>query len=119
MSALPVLVQTWLDPPLLSDFQVGQAVTWHASFIDRIARTLTDPDIVTFSYANPPFANTPTVYTYPASPIIKDAVGQYHMDLGLNTTGRWVLNIGAESTQFVGANLGNATIEVQVYGSGL
>ena len=117
MPTTPVLVQTWLDPPLQSDFLVGQSVTWHASFIDRISRQVVDPDIVTFSYENPP-VSTAVSQTYPAS-IVKDGVGLYHWDLPAFTgKGRWVLNVTAQGNPGA-VGTGQATLTLTVYGAGI
>src|SRR5665213_1478546 len=95
MATTPVIVTCWLDPPLQSDFLLGTAVTWHATFTDRIQRDLyVDPDVVNFIYSSPPQAPATTV-TYPTS-IVRDAVGQYRLDLPFSVTGRWILTVAAQ-----------------------
>lgn len=118
MPTTPVLVQTWLDPPLQTDFQVGDSVTWHASFIDRISRQLVTPDLITFSWSNPPVSSTPTVATVASLAVTLDATGLCHYDLPLNSPGRWVLNVSAQGNPGT-VGIGNSTLYLQVFGSGL
>lgn len=104
----PVIITTWLDPPLQSDFQVGSAATWHASFVDRVSRALVDPDVVAFTYANPPVTSTPVATT-----ATKDTVGRYRVDQPFTAPGSWLLNVAATSSG--GVAVGNASLLVHVF----
>ena len=115
MATTPVIVSCWLDPPLINDFTIGASVTWNASFIDRVSRVLVDPDIVIFTYSNPP-VTTPVAVTYPVL-IVRDTTGQYHLDLPLTTTGRWVLNVIAQGNPGA-VQIGSTTLMITVYSAG-
>jgi hypothetical protein len=106
----------WLDPPLQSDFQLNQAVTIHMTFADRETHAAVDPDIVKFNYDNPPNTTSATTFTYPTG-ITKNTTGNYQLDLALTATGRWVLNAQPQGSPNVA--IGGATMEIQVFGSGL
>ena len=117
MPTTPVLTTMWLDPPLQTDFMLGQAVTIHMTFADRQTHAAVDPDIVNFRYDNPPNTTTATTITYPTT-IVKNAVGNYQLDLALTNTGRW--NLNAQPQGNPGAvSIGGATKEIVVYGTGL
>ena len=105
----------WLDPPLQTDFQLNDAITIHMSFADRMTKAVVDPDIVTFTYSNPPTPGN-TATTYPLG-IVRDATGIYHLDLGLISQGRWVLNTLAQGNPGP-VPIGGATMEIRVFGAG-
>jgi hypothetical protein len=88
MPTTPVLVTMWLDPPLQTDFQLGDSITWHAAFVDRQTRAPVTPDIINFIYSNPP-QTTPVTVTTPA--ITVDATGVCHYDFPLSLEGKYVL----------------------------
>jgi hypothetical protein len=107
----------WLDPPLQTDFQVNDAITVHMTFADRMTRLVVTPDVLYFNYSNPPANSVPTSLTYPTG-ITLDATGCYHVDLPLTSAGRWVLNAQPQGNPG-GVSIGGATIEIQVWGTGL
>lgn len=107
----------WLDPPEQSDFLLNSAVTIHMTFADRMTHTAVDPDIVNFNYTNPPNNTSPTTITYPTT-IVKNAVGNYQLDLALTKTGRWALNAQPQGNPGAVA-IGGASMEIQVFGTGL
>lgn len=106
--ATPVIVTTWLDPALQSDWQLGASTTWHATFVDRISRVLVDPDVVAFTYTNPPVTSTPVALTY-----TQETVGRYRVDIAFNALGSWLLNVGA--TSLTGVGVGNASLVAHVF----
>ena len=116
-STTPVLTTMWLDPPLQTDFMLGQAVTIHMTFADRMTHAAVDPDIVNFRYDNPPNTTSATTITYPTT-IIKNAVGNYQLDLILAATGRWILNAQPQGNPGA-VSIGGMTMEIAVYGVGL
>ena len=116
MPTTPVLVLCWLDPPLQTDFSIGASVRWHAAFTDPITRQLVDPDIVTFAYSVPPVA-TAVSFTYPTL-IVKDTLGQYHLDLPLTTIGRWALNVTAQGNPGA-VQIGSGTLMINVFSAGI
>ena len=114
-STTPVIVTSWLDPPLQTDFQVGDSVTWHATFVDRMTRAYVDPDIVTFVYSCPPqIVTTPIVY--PTS-IVRDTVGVYRLDLALTVAGRWILTVAPQGNPGA-VGIGTSSLEIQTFGTG-
>ena len=108
MATTPVIVTTWLDPPMQSDWQVGAATTWHAAFVDRVSRAPVTPDVVAFSYTNPPVTITPVVLTATV-----DATGKQHVDLPFTALGSWLLNVSATSSG--GTAVGNASLVAHVF----
>jgi hypothetical protein len=114
-SLTPVIVTSWLDPPLQTDFQLGASVTWHATFRDRMTQQYVDPDIVNFVYSSPTQIATTTV-TYPAS-IVRDQVGAYRLDLALTVVGRWILTIAPQGNPGA-VGIGNSSLEIQCHGTG-
>lgn len=59
-------------------------VEWYNS-----AGMLTDPSTVQCIYRAPGGASTIVSFPIAGSPIVKDAVGKYHLDVPLTTPGRW------------------------------
>jgi hypothetical protein len=114
-STTPVIVTSWLDPPLQTDFQLGSSVTWHATFRDRMTQAAVDPDIVNFIYSAPA-QNTPTTVTYPTG-IVKDTVGAYRYDLPLTLIGRMVLTVAPQGNPGA-VGIGSHTLEIIVHGTG-
>jgi hypothetical protein len=104
----PVIITTWLDPPLQSDWQLGASVTWHADIVDRISRVLVDPDVVSFSYTNPPVTSTAVGVSY-----TKETVGRYRVDLPFNAPGSWLLKVATTSSG--GTATGNASLVAHVF----
>ena len=117
MPTTPVLTTMWLDPPEQSDFQLNQAVTIHMTFADRQTHAAVDPDILMFNYTNPPNTTSATTFTYPSG-ITRNAVGNYQLDLPLTKTGRWAFNAQPQGNPGAVA-IGGASMEIQVFGSGL
>ncbi len=91
MPTTPVIVTAWVDPPELSDVPAGTTVTWHALCVDRITREPVSPDIITFSWSNPPVAINPLT----ATPT-QDATGEYHQDTQITGAGTWLLQVIAQ-----------------------
>jgi hypothetical protein len=112
MPATPVDVITWLDPPEQTDFAVGAAVTWHASFVDRITHALVSPTTVTFSTSNPPFTSTPV-----PTVVSPTSTGQYQMDFPIANPGGWLLLVQAQGTGSVA--VGSASIKIWAFDEGL
>jgi hypothetical protein len=106
----PVLVTMWLDPPLQSDFQVGQAVTCNMTFADRRTKVLVDPDSFSSDLYNPPLPGP----SFPT--LVKDAVGVYHTDLQWSAPGRWLYIVSARDGG--GGLWGTGTLETHVFDLG-
>lgn len=115
MPLTPVIVTMWLDPPLQTDFQLGDSVTWHAAFVDRQTRAPIDPDIVSFVSSNPP-QTVPTTITYPTT-IVKDGTGVYHLDFALSLEGKYVLTTQAQGNPGA-VGVGNQSMVITVWDSG-
>lgn len=64
----------------------GTRVRFSAGF-QTLAGMATDPTTVTLTTLNP--AGVQTAYTYAGGDIVKDSVGNYHIDLTLSTAGEW------------------------------
>lgn len=104
-------METWLDPPLQTDFQLGGSVSWHAAFMDRITKVITDPDIVQFTVAASGVGST--TYTYP-SLILRDATGLYRLEVPLTSAGAWSLQVNALGNPGA-VGIGTASLTLQVY----
>jgi hypothetical protein len=115
-SLTPVIVTSWLDPPLQTDFQLGASVTWHATFRDRMTQQYVDPDIVNFIYSSPVQIPTTTL-VYGASSIVRDQLGAYRYDLPLTVVGRWILTIAPQGNPGA-VGIGNSSLEIQCHGTG-
>ncbi len=114
MPTTPVVVTMWLDPPLQTDFQVGDVVTWHAAFVDRQTRAPVTPDVINFVYSSPPgLANQPV--TTPA--ITVDATGVCHYDLALSTVGKWILTTAPQGNPGL-VSIGNQSMVLYVFETG-
>jgi hypothetical protein len=110
MPTTPVTVTMWLDPPLVTDFQVGDMITWHASFVDRQTKAPVTPDIITFVYSSPP-GQAPTPVTTPA--ITVDATGVCHYDLALSIVGKWILTTAPQGNPGA-VSIGNQSMVLNV-----
>jgi hypothetical protein len=111
MPTTPVIVTMWLDPPLQTDFQLGDSITWHAAFVDRQTRAPVTPDIINFIYSNPP-QTTPTTVT----PTV-DATGVCHYDLPLSLEGKYVLTTQAQGNPGA-VSIGNQSMVITVFDPG-
>ena len=119
MPTTPVFVTMWLDPPLTTDFQLGDSITWHVAFVDQQTRAPVTPDIINFIYSNPP-QTTPTTISYPSNPpeeIWLDGVGVYHLDLSLSLEGKYVLTSQAQGNPGA-VSLGSQTMVITVWDPG-
>lgn len=71
----------------MTEYVVGNVVRCSNTFTD-IAGTEIDPTTVAFKVQNP--AGTITTYTYPTDPqLVKDSVGNYHVDISADSEGTW------------------------------
>lgn len=76
--------------PQVNEYFLGQLVRCAvpASAPFAVNGTPTDPDTIVFKVRTP--AGVETTYTYAIGPtVVRDGVGQYHVDVLLNQTGRW------------------------------
>lgn len=113
-SLAPVTVVTWLNPPLQSDFVVGDMIRWYASFtLLSTPGVVVDPDIVLFTYTIPPVTTTPQVAT-----TVKDQSGLYHYDLVPAVPGKFLLNVQPQGNPGA-VNIGHAEIRINVFPTGL
>lgn len=111
MPITPVITTTWLDPPEQTDFQVGTAVTWHASFMDRQTRAPVTPDIIQFIYSSPPAVTDTTV-----TPTV-DATGSCHYDLQLPSVGKWILTVAPQGNPGA-VPIGQASMVIETFDTG-
>lgn len=111
MATTPVIVILWLDPPLQSDFQLGDSVTWHAAFLDRETHAPVTPDVINFIYSNPPQLGATTVT------LVADSTGLCHLDLPLTLIGKYILTTAALGNPG-SVGIGNQSIEIYVSGTG-
>lgn len=73
----------------------GQLIRLFASF--SLDGALTDPTTVTVKYKTP--TGTSTTLVYPTDfAVVKDGVGNYHLDLNLNAGGTWYFRWEATGT---------------------
>jgi len=85
---------------------VGRLVRIHAAFTTA-AGAFIDPEIVMLTYKNP--SGIETTLTYPTdAALVKDSVGNYHVDIDANVAGMWYvrghstgLGQTAEESQFL------------------
>lgn len=111
MPTTPVVVTTWLDPPEQTDFQVGDSVTWHASFVDRMSKAPVTPDIINFIWSAPPALTATTV-----APTV-DAVGSCHYDLPLTIVGKYILTVAAQGNPGP-VGIGNQSMVIETFETG-
>src|SRR5690554_6130718 len=72
---------------ICDSFVVGQKPRFDAAF--RLGNTLADPTVVKFIYQRED-DDDPTVLTYGEDiELVRDSVGKYHVDLPLDTKGKW------------------------------
>lgn len=114
MPTTPVFVTMWLDPPLTTDFQLGDSVTWHAAFVDQQTRAPVTPDIINFIYSNPP-QTTPTTVTTPT--VIVDGTGVCHYVLSLSLEGKYVLTSQAQGNPGA-VGIGSQSMVITVWDPG-
>jgi hypothetical protein len=70
-------------------FDVGQKLRVFGAFVDATTNQPVDPDNVFFSFAAPGAA-APTTYKFGVdAQLVKDSVGNYHVDLNANVPGPW------------------------------
>lgn len=71
----------------ISVLQKGDLRRISASFKD-LAGAAVDPTTVTFKFTKP--SGVTTSYVYPAAQVVKDSVGNYHVDLSVDASGLWL-----------------------------
>ena len=90
----------------MATITVGQTIRLSAQ--DTVSSTPTDPSSITVSVTDPSL--TTTVYTTTTAPaIVRDGVGQYHLDLMPSLTGSYTFVWTASGT---GAAMGSGTFSV-------
>jgi hypothetical protein len=71
-----------------ASYYKGQLVRVSATYTDKTTGAAVDPAGVTFKYKNP--AGSTTILVYPTDPtLVKDSVGNYHVDINANAIGNW------------------------------
>lgn len=79
----------------LGTFDLGDSIRVSGEF--RASNVLVDPTVVNFTFINP--AGTSTAYVYGTDvQLVKDAVGQYHVDINGNARGRWAVRYHSTGT---------------------
>ena len=79
----------------LGTFDLGDSVRVSGEF--RASNVLVDPTVVNFKFTNP--AGTTTTYVYLTdAQLVKDAAGQYHVDINANARGRWAVRYYSTGT---------------------
>ena len=68
-------------------YDVGDKIRLSAAFVD-IGNNPADPTTVTVKYKAPTTATVTKVYITDAE-VIKDATGNYHIDVSINEAGGW------------------------------
>lgn len=86
-------------------YDVGDSVKVSGTF--KVAGVDTDPTTVTVSYKKPDGTVVSKVYLTDAE-VVKDATGQYHMDIPVDASGRW-------HYRFVGTDAAKAAEEGDFY----
>lgn len=72
--------------PVIGDVLVGNRVRLVATF--KLRADLRDPTSLRFKFRNP--SNKLTTYVYGTDPeIVRDALGEFHVELMLNAPGEW------------------------------
>jgi uncharacterized protein YfaS (alpha-2-macroglobulin family) len=71
---------------MINLYKKGQKVRCSVNF--KVADVLTDPTTVTFKSKKPSGTITPLVYLTDVA-VVKDAVGQYHVDVTTDEKGEW------------------------------
>lgn len=85
-------------------YDKGDLVRCSAAWTDT-AGAAVDPTVVIFKFKNP--AGTVTTYTYGTNPeLVKDSVGNYHVDVDGSSSGVWYYS-------FVSTGTGQASDENQ------
>ena len=80
----------------MADYEKGDLVRCSAAFTN-IAGAYVDPAAVLFRFKNP--GGTTTTYTYGVdAELVKDAVGQYHVDVDANAEGVWFYRFESTGT---------------------
>jgi len=80
----------------MADYETGDLVRCSAAFIDSDGNYL-DPTAVLFRFKDP--AGTTTTYTYGVDvELVKDAVGQYHVDVDADAEGVWLYRFESTGT---------------------
>jgi len=69
-----------------NSYDVGDRVRVDASFTDA-SKAKTDPTTVTFKYKDP--SGNVTTEQYGSGNVVKDATGDYHLEIDLDEAGRW------------------------------
>ena len=71
----------------MNNYDRGDLIRCSGVFTDA-AGSAQDPDVVIFKFTDP--SGTTTTYTYNAeAELVKDSVGNYHVDVNADATGLW------------------------------
>jgi len=105
----PVAVNLWRDGPL-SMSASDSTVPFRFTFIDLDTLQPVDPEVVIFESRRIPEEATWTALTYGVdAALVKDDVGEYHVDVVLDSPGKRVLRALAQT--LTGTPLGSATTQ--------
>lgn len=90
-------------------YDVGDLIRCSGAFTDADSAVL-DPTAVLFKFKNP--AETTTTYTYGTdAELVKDSVGNYHVDIDTNAAGIWHYRFESTGTgQAAGENYYRARV---------
>jgi hypothetical protein len=78
-------------------YQIGDKIRIGATFRDPATRTTTDPDIVRFRFKLP--TGPESVYVFGTdAPLVREAVGVFHVDLPITEKDEWWYRWEADGT---------------------
>lgn len=72
----------------VKEYDLGDAVTVTAVFKNPLTQAALDPTAVFFEYKDPAGTVVPYEYGVDAA-LVKDATGNYHVDVDANAAGKW------------------------------
>jgi hypothetical protein len=82
--------------PTFNSYDTGDLIVLKAVFTDRLA-ALIDPSTVAFRIKTP--SNIVTMYTFGTdAELIKDSVGNYHIDISVMESGDWYYRFESTGT---------------------
>ena len=80
----------------INTYQIGDLVRCDGRFQDA-AGTDIDPDVVRFKFR--PSGGSTTTYEYPTDPeVVRDSVGNYHVDVPVTLSGNWYYRFEGETS---------------------
>lgn len=92
----------------INTYDVGDIARVAAPFTDENGAAV-DPTTVTFKFKKP--ASAETEYVYPTdAELVKDSTGNYHVDLTLDTAGKWYYRWAGTGAN-VAADEGELTVQ--------